>query len=104
MIPGINTSGSYMHYQRQIAVNDTTLSVSTSQSASVSKESSSDYKVNLSSEKSKLSQEYSAKESALKQEHEAKIEQLETQYNREQIQIEQEYSMKKRAISLNIYA
>jgi len=104
MIAGINMTGSSSYYQRQVTnAKDTTPLVSSGESGS--KDSSADYKVDLSTEKNKIEQEYSGKESALKKEHETKIKQLEAQYNREQNQIEQEYTMKKRALgSLNIYA
>lgn len=107
MIPVINMTGSYMHYQRQINANDTTLSASpvqSSQSLSEIKNSTPDYKVNLSTEKNNIEREYSKKEAMLEQEHNNRIKQLEAQYSREQNRIEQEYDMKKRAISLSVYA
>ncbi|MBF0376500.1 MAG: hypothetical protein HQK72_03350 [Desulfamplus sp.] len=104
MISGINMTGSYMQYQRQAIAQDTTPLLSSDKSSSESRSNNSDYEVNLSSEKSKIEQEYSGKQTSLKQEHENKIKQLNIQYSREQSQIEQEYNMKKRALSLNVYA
>ncbi len=102
MIPGINMTGSYMHYQRQITAKDTTPSGSSANSSSES--NNVDYKINLSTEKNNLEQEYAGKQATIQQEHETKIKQLEVQYNREESRIEQEYTMKKRALTLNVYA
>ena len=104
MIPGINIAGSYMHYQRQITAKEvTTPSVSEVKSPPEDKNSSSDYKINLSREKNRIEKDYSNKQSTLEQEHEKKISQLETQYNRQQSQLEQEYSVKKRTLNLSVY-
>ncbi|MBF0229291.1 MAG: hypothetical protein HQK63_06815 [Desulfamplus sp.] len=104
MISGINMTGSYMQYQRQVIAQDTTPLLSSDKPSSENKSNNSDYEVNLSGEKNKIEQEYSGKQTSLKQEHENKIKQLDMQYSREQSQIEQEYSMKKRALSVNLYA
>lgn len=104
MITGINVTGSSVYYQRQLTnAKDTTPPVTPTELSP--KNSSSDYKVDLSTEKSKIEQEYSSKQTALKQEHDTKVEQLTAQYSREQNKIEQEYTMKKRALTtLNLYA
>ncbi len=104
MIPGINTAGSYVHYQRQIAAKDVTAPfVSEVKSQPEDKNSSSDYKINLSREKNKIEQDYSNKQSTLEQEHKKKIIQLESQYDKQQSQLEQEYSIKKRSLNFSVY-
>lgn len=104
MITGTQMTGSSIYYQKQLTTAKDVTPLLVSQTESTLKNSTNDYKVDISGETSKIEQEYSGKKSTLKKEHENKIKQLEVQYNKQQNQIEQEYSMKKRALSLNIYA
>ncbi|MBF0204887.1 MAG: hypothetical protein HQK67_11420 [Desulfamplus sp.] len=104
MIPGINMTGSSMHYQRQLTVVKDIIPPPVSQDNSSAKGNGADYKVNLNTQTNRIEQEYSAKKEKIQQEHATDIKQLEMQYSMEQKQIEQEYTMKKRSLGINIYA